>query len=508
MNRTSFYSVRRHEGGYILVSMMALIAALLGTGLAFMQWATDEVLDVKNQEAGMKAYYLAQTGIIESGLNYMDKQQLSLLPGSEISPPGNSAIVPGVGRYDSVLIAPVPFGLNDADIFSFSPKYRISAVGTVVVPISEEEERIVKRKAVLYIQVRSFVDYMYLTNFETSITFPGDIVRFFGRDTLWGRTHSNDWIATQNVGGLPVFFDIVSTTMPSFRPGSPQPAGQFRGGDPIFNAPPVLLPELADPIRDGAAAQGHFFSMDGMEWRCEINGLSAIFYYYEEGTEFDPLNPPPSINVDCAATPKPCVFVDGKLDLKGVMTPANGGITIGCSENIRLIDNLMLQGTHPTSGALPAAALGPSGSIIGVVGEKWIYIANTWENGRENQAQGSDIILTAAIVALRGSFQLEQMNDIGDNYICACQPDERGEIIMTGSITQWNRGYVHRSNRGGTGYNKVYHYDSRFKTRRPPCFLDATDDEGRAIFNIVQWGQASEASTDVNADIPRRVKYN
>ncbi len=507
MNRTTILSARRREGGYILMSMMALVAALLGTGLAFMQWAADELTDVKQTEAAMKAYYIAQTAVIESGLNHMDRLQLAFLPGSEVQAQQASGEIVGIGTFEDVRIAPVFGSLNDQSNFGYSTKYRISAVGVVEVPVSRNEVRQVKRKAILYIQVRSFVDYMYLTNYETSITFPGDIVRFFGRDTLWGRTHSNDWIATQNVYGLPVFYDIVSTTKPSFRPGSPNPAGQFLGGAPIFNAPPVNLPELADPIRSGAAQQGWILEVPGHQWRCEINGTTANFYHYEEGTEFSYDNAI-LIQVNCAATPKPCVFVKGKLDLKGEMAPQNCAITIGCEEDIRLIDNIMLQGTNQINGTLPAAAMGDNGSILGIVGEKWIYIANTWENGRENRAQGQNIVITAAIVALRGSFQLEQMNDIGDNYICPCQPDERGNIVMTGSITQYNRGYVHRSNRGGTGYNKVYHYDNRFKTRRPPCFLDATDDEGRALFNLVQWGQASESSVDVNTEPPRRVRYN
>ncbi|MBL0059974.1 MAG: hypothetical protein IPP40_00340 [bacterium] len=166
----------------------------------------------------------------------------------------------------------------------------------------------------------------------------------------------------------------------------------------------------------------------------------------------------------------------------------------------------MLEGTNMTNGELRDNA----SSIIGIVSEQWIYIANTWENGRENKTgtppNNHDIVITAAIVSLRGSFQLEQMNDVNDPYISPTNPDERGNIVMTGSITQWRRGYVHRSNRGGTGYNKVYHYDNRFGYRRPPCFLGASDEDGRVLLNMVQWGQASEDPIDVAAQ--RRVRYN
>lgn len=247
-----------------------------------------------------------------------------------------------------------------------------------------------------------------------------------------------------------------------------------------------------------------------MEWRGEINGSTATFYFYPEGTEFDTLVPPEtSYSVDCAD--RPCVFIDGKLDLKGVIDAVGSEITIGCSQDIRLIDDVMLAGTNQSNGQLPPEAEGLNGSMMGIVSEQWILIANTWENGRENRtgttADHADIVITAAFVALGGSFQLEQMNDVGDNYI-GPSPDERGNIVLTGSNTQRHRGYVHRQNNGGTGYSKVYHYDYRFKYRRPPCFLGATDDLGRALFNIVQWGQASEDQGDVNNTPPLRVRYN
>jgi len=191
--------------------------------------------------------------------------------------------------------------------------------------------------------------------------------------------------------------------------------------------------------------------------------------------------------------------------MRGIMNATGCRITIGCDSDIRLIDDVMLEGTNRVNGTLPDDAT----SIIGIVGEQWIYIGNTWENGRANRTgtppNNRDIVLTAAIVALNGSFQLEQMNDVGDPYI-GPNPDERGNIVMTGSITQFRRGYVHRSNNGGTGYNKVYHYDNRFLSQRPPCFLGATDEDGRVLLNMVQWGQASEDPVDIANN--RRLRYN
>lgn len=485
-----------------MVAMFALVLALLGTGIAFMQWATDETYQGEHAYAAMQAYYCAQSGVIEKGLTWFSQQQEGLLPSSSITLGGAS--VADVGRYDNVTIEPVFAGTGGGDNFSFSKNYRISAVGEVEVPWQKDDVHKVVRKAVLYVQVRSFVDYMYLTDKETSLTFEGDIIRFFGRDTLWGRTHSNDWIATQNVGGLPVAYDIVSTAKVGFRPGSPNPAFRFLGGDPVFNHPIVLLPELAGPLRDDPLTQ--HFEQDGEEWRCRLRGRNALLYHWPEGTDFDSLE---ASSISIPLSPAACIFVHGRLEIEGAIEPEGCKVTIGCSENIWLIDDVKISGTNVVTGDLPAGAT----SMIGIVGEKWVYIDNTIANGREdcggnhnvtNQA-GCHIVLTCAIVVLGQSFQFHQMNDVFDPYV-GPSPDERGNIVMTGSITQRWRGYVHRSNHGGTGYNKVYHYDKRFLAQRPPCFLGATDQDGRVLYNIVQWGQASEDPVEVAHD--RRVRYN
>jgi len=504
MNRTIQQHAHRRDRGYVLVAMMALIAALLATGGAFMQWASDEAVQSGMSQAGMQAAYCAQAGVIEKGLTWLSAQQQGLLPGSEMRL--GDGVIPDVGRYYDVRVFPVIGSRDENGNFSYDEKFRITAYGEVLLPDDNNDQGDLKvtRKAVLYVQVRNFVDYMYLTNYETSATFPDDVIRFFGRDTLWGRTHSNDWIATQNVNGLPVFYDIVSTTKPSFRPGSPNPAGQFLGGPPRFNEPPVLLPELAEPIRNNA---DFFLEAAGHEWYCSVNGVQAKFYHWPEGTEFDSTSAE-FISVNCA--PEACVFVNGKMELRGVLAANGCRLTIGCSQDIRLIDNIMIQGTNMNNGELPPNCT----SIMGIVSEGWIWIGNTLENGREacggqpTNHSRCHIVITAALVSLRGSFQLEQMNDVNDPYICPTPPntDERGNIVMTGSITQWRRGYVHRSNHAGTGYNKVYHYDNRFRTKRPPCFLGAVDDEGRVFFNIVQWGQPSEDPVDVAAQ--KRVRYN
>ena len=71
-------------------------------------------------------------------------------------------------------------------------------------------------------------------------------------------------------------------------------------------------------------------------------------------------------------------------------------------------------------------------------------------------------------------------------------PDERGQIHLWGQVSQFRRGYVHRSNHGtggsnGTGYLKDYHYDERFYWDPPP-FYPYLDENYGIDRQIVAWG--------------------
>ena len=134
------------------------------------------------------------------------------------------------------------------------------------------------------------------------------------------------------------------------------------------------------------------------------------------------------------------------------------------------MDNLMIEGTTISNGSLPADAT----SRMAIATERGVIVANTWENGRENKTgtppNNRDIVITGFLFAMGTHFQIEQMNDVGDPYISPTNPDERGNIVFTGGITQRHHGYLHRSNRGGTGYNKIFHYDGRNRRWRTGVF--------------------------------------
>jgi hypothetical protein len=502
-SRTMKYTFKNsipRQGGYVMVSVMALTLILIATAVAFMQWASDEANQGRHNLAGMQAYYLAQTGIVESGLTWLRSQQAGLLPEGAIRQPGGTVLDSEgdvVGTYSSVEITKVFGGLEGSNNFFNQKKFRISAVGEVIVPWTENGRKVdkeVKRKAVLYVSVRSFADYMYLSDQEE--TWNGETIRFFNGDTLTGRVHSNDTI---HIMQRPVFFKLVSTSAHAFGRGSGYNP-DFRG--PVyFDAPVVDIPFFADQVREGANASGYFFGEPNTEYRADFRGSNIKMWYWEEGTPFDSLT---AHHIPVNQTGEnTCVFVEGPMTMLGEVT---GAWTVGCSEDIFLIDDIKYSCYMPNNDPPVDPACN---DYLGIVSEGRVVIANTWANGRENSAQGTSIIINAAIVCLGeqiGSFTFDQQNDTWESYICNCAPDNRGQIILWGSVTQRRRGYVHRSNRGSTGYLKDYKYDERFLSRRPPCFLDAVDQSGHALFNIVQWGQAVENPVDVRNDL--RVRYN
>jgi hypothetical protein len=360
----------------------------------------------------------------------------------------------------------------------------------------------VSRKAVLYLQARSFADYMYLSDLETTVN--NEIIKFWTGDTLWGRTHSNDQIWIRD---SPVFYDLVSTGASDFG-RAPGYNPQFLGPDPAFNAAYVKIPYVAEILRNGAMSQGWFFDQAGHEYFADCRGPFVRMWHWEEGIPFDSTE---AEYTDIQLNDSTCVFVDRPLQMKGIV---DGSLTIGSSEHIYLIDNIKYACcSNPTCRVLPDDC----NDYLGIVSENNVIIANTPANGR-NHSNGlgngqtnpnyTDIIITAAIVALDsldGSFTFAQQNDIGDPYE-GPTPDDRGDIHLMGSVTQRRRGYVHRSNHGSTGYLKDYHYDKRMLTRRPPCFFDAEDESGHALFNIIQWGQAVQDENDMNAG--KYIRYN
>jgi len=326
-------------------------------------------------------------------------------------------------------------------------------------------------------QPQRSINYFWLTNWETSSTFPGDSPYYFFRDTLWGPTRTNDCFRFRFYFGDPVAYDVVIQGCDSLT---------WHGSHPIpenfiYNAPDVYMPELLMHYREAATQAGTYLREPGERWYCSIRDTTAFLLHCPEGLPYDTTT---GFDIAIDLSPRAVIFVDGELDLRGEMAAQGCELLLGCSQDIRLIDNVMLEGTDMNTGSLLAGAT----SRIAIASEKWISIANTVENGRENCGGGSHgpnahdschVVITALLFSMRGEFTFEQQNDVNDPFH-GPTPDERGNLVLTGGVTQWHRGYVHRSNNSGTGYNKRYRYDERLRYWRAGVlepFMMPDDDE-------------------------------
>jgi len=471
-------AIHREEGNILIMSVV-ITALLVATGLGYMRWAADERWDSAYEAATVQAYFLAQRGIIEQGLQFLRTREPGDLPQGTVILP--SAVVPDVGMYYDTKVVRV-VSLGDGSVFQRSDTYDLYSTGRTTFQnhklgnANYGDWVRVERTATLRARLRSFANYMYLTNLEK--TRFNEVIWFWTPDTLYGRTHSNDFIGLKY---SPHFYGPVSSSQDRFLEYSASPYFEI---EPQMSVPPVYFPTQANSIRNNATPWVPSRNGAMMTW-IKFRGAAGVdIYQYPKGTPrddslYDHINPP---NWQA-------IFVDGDCEVEGVVV---GTVTIGCSGDMWLIDNIRFDGANERTGMFVEDAMQ---HMLGLVSEKNIIIKDNTVNGKEdgwNAARGDinrhSIIINAGMVALGESFTFEHQNDEWELYL-GPTPDERGYILLKGAVTQWRRGYVHRSNHIGTGYGKSYNYDFRFDRRPPPYYLEATDENGKGLFDIISWGQ-------------------
>jgi len=467
------------EEGNILIMSVVITALLVATGLGYMKWAADERWDSAYEQATVQAYFLAQRGIIEKGLQFLRTREPGDLPQGTVILP--SAIVPEVGMYLDTKVVRV-VSLGDGSVFQRTDTYDVYSTGRTYFNNQQLGNRNygdkvkVERTATMRTRLRSFANYMYLTNYEK--TRFDEVIWFWTPDTLFGRTHSNDYIGLKY---SPHFYGPISSSQDRFLEYQASPYFEYQ---PSFNVPPVYFPTEATSIRNNA--QPYVPTRNGqlMTW-IKMRGAGGIdIYQYPMGTPradslFDHINIP---NWQA-------IFVDGECEVEGEL---QGSLTIGSAGNMWLIDNIRFTGADSRTGMFDEDAMP---HMLGLVSESNIIIKDNERNGRAdgyNAQPGNhnahSIIINAGMIALGESFTFEHQNDDWELYQ-GPEPDERGYIYLKGAVTQWRRGYVHRSNHQGSGYGKSYNYDFRFDRRPPPYYLEATDESGHGLFDIISWGE-------------------
>jgi hypothetical protein len=358
-------------------------------------------------------------------------------------------------------------------------------------------------------------NYLWLTNQEQTVF--GDRIKWMHGDTLWGDIRTNSQFS---IMGDPVFYGrVISTASDFWRGAGYNP--QFLGPPPTFSAALIRwsAPTILSCLRIAAQQQGHYFNAAFTQYEVIFRRDTAILYSWPEGI-FRLDNADYSI-IRLSDSSGICIFVEGYLRVSGIIRGKATVVStkqIGISNDIRYVDADSITGITPNS----------SRNVLGIVADNDIKILNTPANGRNNSngrglaqtnADSTDIVITAGLFSLNGSFTFEQQNDPDSGYVFnnGLGPDDRGELHVYGSITQARRGYVHRSSLGSTGYYNRLRHDPRLQTMLPPvsCFNQGGQSYpndsinfGDVVFGTTRWDTAFIHTFDycyvglVNANYP------
>ncbi|MCL2466198.1 MAG: hypothetical protein FWF02_04815 [Micrococcales bacterium] len=139
----------------------------------------------------------------------------------------------------------------------------------------------------------------------------------------------------------------------------------------------------------------------------------------------------------------------GDVFVSGVV---RGHMTVASENNLWVVGDITYAG---------------SDDVLGLVGQKAVMVWHPVRSNDTNVLPGTNRTINAAILSVAGTFQVQ-------NYD---RGTPTGVLDVHGSIAQKYRGPVGASYTDGViahGYDKSYHYDSRFKTISPPKFLKAT----------------------------------
>jgi len=292
--------------------------------------------------------------------------------------------------------------------------------------------------------------YSYFTDTET--TNRGELLPF-------------EWAADDIVSGTVRSNDSLSFISRSYRVNRVISArGISRGSCEFVNEPA----EYEDPVAWTRhyshlwnLARYYYYDYSKYLVRGQGNGLVQVFVRNFENEE----RIIESIRLDQSSR---VLYFYGDVDVEGIF---HGRLTIASEGDIGLVGDVRYEEADSLTGDY-----GFTYSFLGLVANDNIIIRNTPANGRGNgfgeepaNPGRHSIIINGSLIALNGSFTFDDQNDDGDEYE-GPDPDERGTIYFKGSLAQRVRGYLHRDNHEGTGYNICARADSRLEFDGPPGF--------------------------------------
>jgi type II secretory pathway pseudopilin PulG len=370
----------------------------------------------------------------------------------------------------------------------------------------------VKRSIVATLRRKGFLDYLYLSEFETTApllyTTAADqtraaagcakpyasrsaadkgwctTIQFAPQDSVAGPFHSADSICVKN---SPTFGRVDSNNKPlgdalELEPTTAAPAVRDCGsaspkwnGTLVTTADPISLPPdnsaLAANVTPNYMFQGKTWiqlNSDGTMlvtnktmgfWKKSMSQPTNGVIYVDNascGTNYD-VNNPYGDDEGC-----------GDAYVWGTYTQ---NLTIGAAKDVVVADDLLKSSTNDVLMGLIANGFVRVYHKVATCGGS--ETTPNWNPTSPNPPEpgyNQNIEIDAAILALNNSFLVDQ-------WACG---NQLGTLTVKGAIAQNYRGPVGTS--GATGYIKNYQYDDRFRFRAPPRFLDPT----KAGWNVIR----------------------
>jgi hypothetical protein len=362
-----------------------------------------------------------------------------------------------------------------------------------------------KRSIVASFRRRSFLDFLYFTDFETTdpINYAsssqswaqsncGDKYRaqrndscseiqFADADAINGPFHTNDDILTC---GTPTFgrnsADSIEMTGPA--PGYTRVTSGGCSGNPVFNGPKragvkaLTMPPTNTSLQTVASSGGLVFtgktiirfntSGNMTVWNASASGCggssgcsksvptNGVIYVKNNTGNCGTVQPPSNANYAEGAS---CgnLYVSGTYSSSMTLAAAND-IIIAPYDAVPL--SAVTSYNRVDGGTGNADLIGTGNSVMGLVANNFVRVFHPCSP--EVSPLMRNVRIDAAILSLAHSFTV-------DNHDCGSQLQQ---LTVNGAIAQKYRGPVGTS--GGTGFIKNYNYDDRLRYRSPPYFLE------------------------------------
>jgi hypothetical protein len=412
------------ERGSALVTVLAIVTAvlLIGSALFIMGVGEGDLVEYATDSA--RAFWLAEAG--------QERARTWLKELAAQNPP----VFPDEGSFQDELLAMGQYDVTIEKVTGGNPWYsEYEVVATGQVDGAVRQVRSVLRR-------ETFSQFLY---FHDSASF----VWHTTGDSLDGPYHANAYV---RIDGDPWFGGKVTSTEDQII--------MTGGSNPVFVEGYELgAEEIPFPNRNDVSATMRAEAQNGGLYLGALSGSSARYQielarngqlgylsyrsYERSGGSYhwSSWTPVDLSNINGVVWSEEPTYIEGTLD---------GQLTVGCWQHIYITDDILYDDASPY--------LGPSSDcddLLGLVSARDVIVDNTAPNRH-------DCVIHAHIMALWRRFRVEQYSS----------GPPRGDLVIWGGIAQERVGPVATFNQFGIthGYYKKYHFDERLRGSAPPAY--------------------------------------